>query len=515
MFPAVHAAKTPDKPAYIMGTSDKVVTYRELNDRSNRFAQYLWAQGLRPGDHIAIFLENHYRFLEVVWAAQRSGLYYTAINTHLKAPEVLYILNDCGASVLVTSVEKRGVAIQLIHKMTKVHTRLVIDGDINGYERYEDALDLYPATPLDEELEGSDMLYSSGITGAPKGIKRHLSGKPIGSVDPFFMHTLFSEYYRFEESSIYLSTSPLFHAAFLRYAMRAQRLGSTVVIMERFNPVEALKLIQRHRVTHSQWVPTMFVRMLKLPLEERVNYDLTSQHVVIHTAGPCPIPVKEQMIEWWGPIIYEYYTGTEANGITAISSAEWLRHKGSVGRALLGEVHIVGEDGSDLPCGESGTIYFANGQQFEYHNDPEKTAASHNEKGWTTLGDIGYVDEDGYLYLTDRKANVIISGGVNIYPQEIENVLTMHPKVMDVAVFGIPNEEFGEEVMAVVQPCDMAEADLDLEHELIDYCKKSIARYKCPRSIEFQVQLPRHPTGKLYKRLLKDRYWQGRQHQAY
>lgn len=513
MYPAVHAAETPDKPAIIMGSSGEVVKYREFNNRSNRFARLLWDRGLRPGDHIAFLVENHPRFLELAWAAQRCGLYYTAINTHLITPEVQYILKDCGARVFVSSFAKRSVAAELIPGMPEsVRSRLVIGGEIDGYESYEDIVSGYPSEPLAVELEGSDMLYSSGITGRPKGIKRALSGKPAGSPDPFFINTLFAEFYGFDERSIYLSSAPLYHSGPLRYAMRAQRLGGTVIVMERFSPSDSLQLIEQYQVTHSKWVPTMFVRMLKLPRQERTQYDLSSQKVAIHTGGPCPIQIKEQMIEWWGPIIYEYYAGTEGNGITAINSFEWLKHRGSVGRPLLGEVHIVGENGNEMACGEPGIIYFANGQPFEYHNDPERTAASRNEKGWSTLGDIGYVDEEGYLYLTDRKANVIISGGVNIYPQETENLLTMHPKVMDVAVFGVPNEEFGEEVKAIVQPLYMIEAGPKLELELIDYCKKHIASYKCPRSIEFEAKLPRHPTGKLYKRYLKARYSTTKQH---
>lgn len=439
----------------------------------------------------------------------RFQISYTAINTHLTTSEVAYIVNGCGAKVLVTSVEQRERAEQLLDQIPQVHTRLVVVGHLDGYEPYEEVVVPYPAKPLPEELEGSDMLYSSGIIGHPKGIKRLLSGKPPGSPDVFFIRKFFSTYYRFDEHAVYLSPAPLCHSAPLRYVMRVQRLGGTVVIMERFDLVEGLRLLEHYRVTHSQWVPTMFIRLLRLPEAERTRYNLSHHQVAIHAAAPCPIPVKEQMIEWWGPILYEYYAGTEGNGITMIDSLEWLQHKGLVGRAVLGELHIIGEDGRELPPGEPGTIYFANGPQFEYHNDPEKTAASRNEKGWTTIGDIGYVDKEGYLYLTDRQANMIISGGINIYPQEVENVLSTHPKVLDVAVFGIPNAEYGEEVKAVVQPVNMAEAGPELERELIDYCRQHLAVYKCPRSIDFLSELPRHPTGKLYKHLLRERYWTG------
>jgi long-chain acyl-CoA synthetase len=309
--------------------------------------------------------------------------------------------------------------------------------------------------------------------------------------------------------SVYLSPAPLYHSAPLRFTMAAQRLGATVIVMEHFDPMEYLRLIEKHQVTYSQVVPTMFVRMLKLPKEEREQSDLSSLKLVIHAAAPCPVPVKEQMIEWWGPVLFEYYAGTEGNGMTAIDSATWLTKPGTVGKAILGTVHIMDEDGTEQPTGESGTIYFEGGSEFEYHNDPEKTKGSRNDKGWSTLGDIGFLDADGYLYLTDRKAFMIISGGVNIYPQEAENVLTMHPKVMDVAVFGVPNDDFGEEVKAVVQPADMADAGPDLERELMAFCREHLADVKCPRSVDFEAELPRHPTGKLYKRLLKDRYWTG------
>ena len=309
---------------------------------------------------------------------------------------------------------------------------------------------------------------------------------------------------------VYLSPAPLYHAAPLRFCMSVHQVGGTVIVMERFDPEEALALIQRYQVTHSQVVPTMFVRMLKLPDEVRARYDVSSLAGVVHAAAPCPVALKEQMIEWWGPIIHEYYAGTEGNGFVYCNSEDWLAHKGTVGKAIAGEIHIVDEDGEEVPVGQEGTIYFGGGTEFEYHNDPKKTAESRNDKGWSTLGDVGRLDEDGFLYLTDRKSYMIITGGVNVYPQEAENILAMHPKVLDVAVIGVPNEDFGEEVKAVVQPMDMAEAGPDLERELIAYCREHLADVKCPRSVDFTDELPRHPTGKLYKRLLRDKYWEGR-----
>ena len=506
MYPGTHAETTPDKPAYIMAATGHTVTFKELNDRSNQVAQLLWERGLRPGDSVAVFMENNPAFFEITWAAQRSGLYYTAVSSRLTAPEVAYIVNDCGAQVLVTSRDKADVATEALASCPGVHTRLVCLGAVDGFETYEDVRDAQPSEPIADESEGQDMLYSSGTTGQPKGVKVPMPEEaPIGTPSGVFM--LGMGLYGLTESSIYLSPAPLYHAAPLRFTMAWMRAGATVVAMEHFDPVEYLRLVERYQVTHSQVVPTMFVRMLKLDEKERTQFDVSSLQTVIHAAAPCPVPVKEQMIQWWGPIIFEYYAGTEGNGFVAINSEEWMAHKGSVGRSLTGLVHIVGEDGEEVPTGEAGTVYFESGATFEYHNDPEKTKASRHDKGWSTLGDVGYLDADGFLYLTDRKAYMIISGGVNIYPQEAENLLVTHPKVLDVAVFGVPNDEMGEEVKAVVQPVDLAEAGPALERELIEFCKASLAGYKCPRSVDFEEELPRHPTGKLYKRLLKDRYW--------
>jgi len=510
MYPGTHAETQPDKPAYVMAGSGETVTYKELDERSNRLAHLFRAAGLQRGDHIALMMENHPRFFEICWAAQRSGLYYTAISSRLTRDEAAYIVNDCEAQVFITSAYKRDVAEQLVADTPNVKVRLMLDGTAEGYEAYEDAVAQHPTTKIADEAEGMDMLYSSGTTGRPKGVQI-----PLPDADTFpaasGVTVLGQMLYQFGEDSIYLSPAPLYHAAPLRFTMGVQRLGGTVIVMEHFDPEEFLALVEKHRVTHTQVVPTMFVRMLKLPEEVRAKYDVSSLKVAIHAAAPCPIPVKEQMIEWWGPVIYEYYAGTEGNGFCQLNSEEWLQHKGSVGKPLLGTLHILDDEGNELGPGEEGTIYFESASQFEYHNDPEKTKQSRDPKGrgWSTLGDIGRVDEDGYLYLTDRKAYMIISGGVNIYPQEAENVLTMHPKVLDVAVIGVPNEDFGEEVKAVVQPMDMADAGPELERELIAFCKDHLADVKCPRTIDFREELPRHPTGKLYKRLLRDEYWQG------
>jgi long-chain acyl-CoA synthetase len=512
MYPAPHAEQHPDKPAYIMAATGEVVTYRELNDRSNQFANLLADHGLGFGDHVAVFMENNPRYLEVTWGAQRSGILYTAINWHFNAEEVAYILDDCDAELVVVDTATADVAAELPALCPRVKTWLVVGAPATSpFERYEDAIASYPTTPRADETEGSPMLYSSGTTGRPKGIKYKLTPQPMGTTPTQLL--MLTHLFGFMEDSVYLSPAPLYHSAPLFYCMSVIRLGATVIVMEHFDPERALALIEQYHVTHSQWVPTMFVRMLKLPPEVRTRYDLSTHTSAIHAAAPCPVEIKKQMIEWWGPIVDEYYSSTEGMGATAIKADDWLQHPGSVGRSLMGPIHIVDENGDDLPTGEVGVVYFERPGddrprlQFEYHKDQAKTAEAHDTHGWASVGDMGYLDDDGYLFLTDRKSFMIVSGGVNIYPQECENLLITHPKVFDVAVFGVPNEEMGEEVKAVVQPVDWDAAGPDLERELLAFCREHLAHYKCPRSIDFDPELPRQPTGKLYKRLIRDRYW--------
>ncbi|MBG0829885.1 acyl-CoA synthetase [Planomonospora sp. ID67723] len=507
MHPGAIAAASPDRPAVIMAGSGRTVTYRELDEESNRLAHLFRAAGLRPGDHIAFMLENHPLFLAVAWAAHRSGLYYTAISSRLKTDELAYIVDNCEARVFISSAGLADVATSVTAATPGVALRLMLDGVAPGFDSYEEAVAAYPVTPIADECQGADMLYSSGTTGRPKGVKPGLWKAPLDAPGPLLQ--LIQFLFAPSAESVYLSPAPLYHAAPLRYCMSFQRLGATIVVMERFDPEQALALIERYGVTHSQWVPTMFIKMLKLPGETRARYDLSSLACAIHAAAPCPVPVKERMIDWWGPIIHEYYAGTEGNGFLYVGSEDWLKHKGTVGRPLLGVVHVCDEDGAELPAGEHGTVYFSDGPTFVYHGDEDKTMASRDPlgRGWTTLGDIGYLDEEGFLYLTDRRSYMIISGGVNIYPQEAENVLAIHPKVADVAVFGVPDEEMGEQVKAVVQPLSMEAAGPELEAELIEYCRARLAPYKCPKSVDFREELPRHPTGKLYKRLLRDEYW--------
>lgn len=511
---AQHALASPDKPAIIMGGTGETVTYAQLNERSNRLAQLFRSLGLQPGDHIAFCLENSPRFHEVIWGAQRSGLLYTATSTRLTTEELDYIVGDCGAKVFISSKALSDRVAALPQTAAGVDAFLMIDGTVDGFDSYEDAVAAQSADPITDEVEGDDMLYSSGTTGRPKGVKPAFEPKPWGT--DHSVTFLLQALYGATAEHTYLSPAPLYHAAPLRFTREFQRLGGTVVVMEKFDAVDYLRLIGDHGVTHTQVVPSMFVRLLKLPKEEREKFDVSSLQCAIHAAAPCPVQVKEEMIEWWGPVINEYYAATEGNGFVACNSEEWLAHKGTVGKPLLGTVHICDEEtGDELPTGEVGVVYFAPADEttgiFEYHNDPEKTKRSRHPQNprWSTLGDVGRVDEDGFVYLTDRKDFMIISGGVNVYPQEAENLLVTHPKVMDVAVFGIPNEDFGEEVKAVVQPVSMADADDALARELMAFCREHLADVKCPRSIDFMEELPRHPTGKLYKRLLRDQYWQG------
>ncbi|CPW33265.1 acyl-CoA synthetase [Mycobacteroides abscessus] len=512
MYPGAHAAQFPDKPAVVMAGSGATLTYGELGRQSRRLARHWYDSGLRKGDHVALLSDNVPEVFVVYWAALRSGLYITSVNHHLAPAEVSYIVNDSGSSALVVAAGVREQAEAILDDTPAVTLRLAFGGDVRGYDSYEDALDGASDEPLPAQPAGSDMLYSSGTTGRPKGIKVPLTDRQVDEPNPFAM--LFAHLYGFDAETVYLSPAPIYHAAPLRFCGFVQSMGGTAVVMERFEAEEALAAIEKYRITHSQWVPTMFVRMLKLPKETRDRYDVSSLKVAVHAAAPCPVEVKQSMIDWWGPILYEYYSSTEGNGVTFIDCATWLKRPGSVGSAALGVLHICDDTGAELPAGEAGLVYFEREElPFSYHNDDEKTrSACHPAHDtWTTTGDIGYVDEDGFLYLTDRKAFMIISGGVNIYPQEIENALALHPAVLDVAVIGVPDAEMGESVKAVVQPADSSAAPRELAAELTDFLRGRIARYKVPRSFDFTDTLPRTPTGKLAKGLLRQKYWEGAQ----
>lgn len=503
MHPYVHARADPDKPAVIVAETGEIHTYKQLDEASNRAAQFFRSRGLKAEDVVAFMVENTPAFYDLTWGAQRSGLRYVCLSTRLTADEADYILQNSGARLFVMSASLAPLAAQL---STDVE-RYALGGAISGYGCWEDAIAPMPATPIADERAGVDMLYSSGTTGRPKGVRVPLPPDPaIDQVNSLAQIAM--ALYRFTPDSVYLSPAPLYHAAPLRWSMTVHKIGGTVVMMKKFDPEGVLAAIEKYKVTCGQYVPTHFIRLLKLPEEVRSKYDLSTLDCAIHAAAPCPIPVKEAMIEWWGPIIEEYYAGSEGNGSTFIGSKDWLTHKGSVGKAVVGTLHIMAEDGeTELPPRTEGTIYFESESVFEYHGDAEKTASSRNSKGWSTLGDVGWMDEEGYLYLTDRKSFMIISGGVNIYPQEIENHLVTHPRVQDVAVIGGPHDEMGEEVIAVVQPVDMDDAHDAFRDELVGYARQKLSGVKVPRRIDFLAELPRHDTGKLYKRLLRDQYW--------
>ena len=508
MYPGKYASLHPDRPAVIMAGSGETITYGALEARSNRLAHLLRARGLGRLDHYSIYMENHPRYVECCAAGERSGHYYTCINSFLTAEELAYILNNSQSKVLITSQAKREVALAALPLCPKVELCLVADGPGDGEKvlNLEQATASLPSTPIADECLGAAMLYSSGTTGRPKGILRPLPVNPPSQPLPLFDFLVTLWHYR--EDMIYLSPAPLYHSAPLGAVGLTLRMGGTAVVMERFDPELYLALVEKHRISHSQLVPTMFSRLLKVPEAARRKHDLSSLEVAIHAAAPCPVQVKEQMIDWWGPIIHEYYGATEGLGFTACDSQEWLAHKGTVGRVLLGKLHVLDDDMKEQPVGTPGTLWFETATPFEYFNDPAKTAEARSADGtMSTVGDVGYVDIDGYLHLTDRATFMIISGGVNIYPQECENLLITHPKVADAAVFGVPNADLGEEVKAVVQLMPEIDPSPAVAEELIAFCGQHLARQKVPRSVDFEPELPRLPTGKLYKRLLRDRYW--------
>ena len=510
MHPGTYAADTPDAIAAVMTGTGETLSYGELDRRSAQLARVLRAAGLRPGDVVALLTENHLRAFEVYWAAMRSGLYITAVNYHLKPDEVAYIVSDSGAAVLIVSAEQAATAAAIADQTAGVRLRLAFGGPVTGYDSYEDTIAAASAEPFADQPHGATMLYSSGTTGRPKGVRPPLPAIQVSEAGES-LAMLASMFFGVNRDCVYLSPGPIYHAAPLRWCGAIQSLGGTVVMMKRFDAEQALATIQEHHVTHAQFVPTMFVRMLQLPPEVRERYDVSSLRVAIHAAAPCPVEVKQKMIDWWGPVLVEYYAGTEGNGMTAVDSATWLTRPGTVGRAIFGTLRICAEDGTELAPGQTGGVYFEREEvPFAYHNDPDKTRASQHPEhpAWTTLGDIGHLDEDGFLFLTDRKAFTIISGGVNIYPQETENVLALHPAVYDVAVIGLPDPEMGESVAAFVQPAPGAVPGPELEQEIIAFVRSKIAGFKAPRTVRFVDHLPRSEAGKLMKAELRARYAQ-------
>ncbi|MBS9376020.1 acyl-CoA synthetase [Rhodococcus sp. B50] len=502
MYPGAHLEAGSDRPAVIMATTGETVSFAELEANSIRIARLFLELGLQRGDNVAVLTTNSPRVFDLYWAAMRSGLYITMVNWHLTAAEAAYIVEDCGAKTLVVDAALGEMATELSGLTPGIEHRLSIQGTVLGYADLDEAAARQSCVPLADQPRGADMLYSSGTTGRPKGIKPPLPDRQIG--DPGdTVTTTYKEVWGVSPGDVYLSPAPLYHAGPLRVCAAIQALGGTVVVMDRFDAEKTLEYIEKYRVTHSQWVPTMFVRLLRLPEETRRRYDLSSMRIANHAAAPCPIEIKRQMIDWWGPIIFEYYSSTEMNGSTIVNTEDWLRKPGTVGRAALGVLHICGANGNELPAGEIGSIYFERDElPFQYHNDPDKTrAAQHpDHPTWTTTGDVGYVDADGYLFLTDRDSFMIISGGVNIYPQEIENLLIEHPKVLDAGVIGIPDEDMGELVTAMVKPIEGVHGDDALAAELLEHLRGRIAKYKVPRRIIFIDDMPRTMTGKLIKR---------------
>ncbi|WP_322045556.1 AMP-binding protein [Paraburkholderia sp. J67] len=507
------AVATPGKEALRFADTNEILTYATLNERADRVAHWLIGLGLQPGDGIALLFENHPTLAVIAVGAERAGLYYTPISIQLKTREAAHVLRDCGARVLIVSHALHELAQSLVAEgaTQDVACFMAEAGDAQtppGFASLDAALaSVDIREPLPERPQGRDFLYSSGTTGLPKGILKPLIPWEERTLDDTETAS-WRKSFGFDENAIYLSTAPLYHAAPLRYLVRMLRVGGQTIVLRKFDPEAALDAIARYRVTHSQWVPTMFVRLLALPEAVRRRYDVSSLKVAIHAAAPCPPLVKQQMIDWLGPVIYEYYAGSEGVGLTAIGAQEWLAHRGSVGRAKFGKLHIVDDEDHELPTGEIGRVFFEGGPPFEYHNDPAKTQSVFNSRGWATYGDIGHVDAEGYLFLSDRRVDLIISGGVNVYPQEVENVLAEHPAVADVAVIGVPHAEFGEAVKAIVQLRERDAASPHLVEALQTFCRERLSSIKVPRSIAFEDALPRHDNGKLLRRILKERYRQ-------
>jgi long-chain acyl-CoA synthetase len=485
-----HAARTPGKPALVMADG-RCLTYADLEETSWQLARLLRLHGLGPGDSVAILMENRPEYAMAQWAVRRAGLDHVLLNTRLTPDELAYIIDGACAGALITSAALADRAARL----PRPAVRMSVDAGLPDFIPLPAVLGEMTPDPLEGVPLGRDLMYSSGTTGRPKGIETAIGGD-IG--------VIMQRMYGLTPDDVYLSPAPPYHTAPARTVAGLLTLGMTVVLMPSFDPRAFLGLVEQHRVTITQLVPTMFVRLLRLPPEERKAADLSSLRTVLHNAAPCPADVKEQMIEWWGPILHESYAATEGNGFTHVDSRDWLAHRGTVGKAAMGTIRILGEDGRELPPGETGLVYFDGGAEFSYRGDPEATARGRRPEGWTTTGDLGHVDEEGYLYLAGRADDMIICGGVNVHPQQAEDTLISHPRVLDAAVFGVPDDDMGERVHAVVQLVDAEAASPAVANELIAYCRGHLASIMCPRSIEFAAELPREPNGKLLKRLLRD-----------
>jgi len=502
--PREYLSNFPNKPAFVMADSGEAVNYQELEDRSNQVAHAFRSLGIRQKDHIGMMLQNHKMFMIISWAVFKSGICITPISHHLLEDEVAYILTNCEAKLFLTSKRMELIATKVASKVDHLEHFYMLDGSIEGFDSFDSLLSNFPITPIEDERLGNTMMYSSGTTGQPKGVYIPPQSESVYEMNPVLQSM--GKNFKFGPHTVYLSPAPLYHAAPYYYNIVTMMFGGTSIIMDKFDPEKSLAYIEQYKANYSQWVPIMFVRMLKMDQAIRDKYDVSSMKLALHAAAPCPIPIKEKMIDWWGPVIFEYYGASEGLGMTAITSQDWLNHKGSVGKAIIGTPFILDDDGNELPSGEIGEVHFTGGNEFSYHKEEAKTKKAYQPDGKRSVGDIGYLDKDGYLYLTDRKNFTIISGGVNVYPQEIENHIINHPKVADVAVFGIPHEEFGQQVKAVIQPTNWDDAGDDLAQELISYCKEKLSKIKIPRSISFDPELPRKDNGKLYKRRIVEQY---------
>lgn len=503
------AAVAPDRPALIMADTGERLTYGALVARADQAARLFESLGVKAGDTVAFLVENQIRYPELLWAAKNSELHYVAVSTQLNVPDLAYILTDSGARLLVTSAAKATLVREAVAELKNPPVLLCIGDAEPPFLDYEAMLSSHSAVPLPRRARGASMLYSSGTTGRPKGVKVTLGNERPD--EPPLRHHLFVREFGLSGQTVFINPGPFYHAGPGRFMMATQRLGGTVIGYQRFDAETVLNDIGRYGATHGFFVPTMFIRMLRLPDRVRTAADLSTLQCAVHAAAPCPVDIKRAMIAWWGPVIGEFYSGTEGAGHSFISAQEWLERPGSVGRPAQGcRIKIVDDTGEPRAPGQIGRVMMSNGRRFIYHNDPEKTAAAFDADGFASLGDIGYLDEEGYLYLTDRESHMIISGGVNIYPQEAENVLAGHVAVADVGVIGIPHPDLGEEVKAVVKPVRMPEDPETLAAELLAYCQSRLSKIKCPRSIDFVEELPRNEAGKLVKHQLKMRYWADR-----
>jgi long-chain acyl-CoA synthetase len=505
-----YAQRDPDKLA-LVAPDGREWSRGELLAACNQLVHGLRALGLEKGDCIAAVLPNGAPFIQLYLAVSQAGWYVTPINWHLTAPEIAYIARDCEAKVFIADARFGNACAAAARELELPESACFAVGDIPGFRPFEALLEGQPERLPDERAAGQVMNYTSGTTGKPKGVRR-----PLAPLDPDTVASLFTAFFatfgmKPEDDNVHLTGSPLYHTAVLTFASTALHYGFAVVMMDRWTPEDCLEVIQKYRVTNSHMVPTQFHRMLALPEDVRKHYDVSSLRCMVHAAAPCPVEVKRRMLEWWGPVIYEYYAATEGGG-TLVTPEEWLDHPGTVGRPWPGaEIRILDDAGEPCPTGEPGTVWMKMGQaSFEYYKDKQKTKK--NRRGeFFTVGDVGYLDEEGYLFLCDRKSDMIISGGVNIYPAEIESVLLTHPKVGDVAVFGIPHEDWGEEIKAVIEPAPGAQAGPALAEEILAFSREKLAKFKLPRSVDFIDEMPRDPNGKLYKRKLRDPYWEGRE----